>query len=741
MEKVSSGGAFPAGGDDREPADAAQDKASAGTSGASGTRSAQSVAGLTARGEGEPGQRRKIAFRPRRADPQTAMTDDDVRHAVALLEDAERADVNLHVRDVAYAQGFERPTAVRRGVEAARRALPRVRTRRDRLDEIAHFRARRERSRTADRLHAETMANWFAELDDAQRERVEAAPSRQGGPQWMQPMKLRVPGQRALEFDAAHLQDLSASGLEALPAHARARLETSRATWRALGVESGAEAAALIDDHFERVGFQADGPLPPELARLVELHPRMAQTLQAVAREGAELHFVRCKRTPDAVLDAIRYIAENSQHNFVSTWLEQLVAFEGAPKVTDDDFEAMRSGMLEQGQRALRKVDERSFRGKVAALQFDQAREEAPDFDSRIALIEAFSPAVLCVTAAGREQGTTADANHELEALNAALHDHFGREYALRRMVFDDANRTSEGAQTIIKSLAVMAPLVEVVQDALHLGPIAKALAAAGDDALGESAELSALRGAGMTNEELRARLAVIGPAGAIALAMAGSIDEVVQELGDRAGGALFSASAVFLSFVTGVLSIRYFASHYRKLESEGKLPPAQVLDAESRAQLDRLGNIKLSKRDMLKIVDTALARSGASVLERDAVRTRLARFSSRKLLRRMRREGPLLPARKATAAGMKEAVGVNPARLGLMFGTLTSPLMGFALGPEFLHQPVLYAIAGSYETIVGALSIWAYGRSFDSRWRRFVRRREALDLSEPREPQDGAAP
>jgi hypothetical protein len=688
------------------------------------------VAGLTplvSKPADESARRKRVTFLSRNEPRKSPADNGDARRAVALLADAGRADVKLSVRDVACQLGFEAQPLARRSVDAVKGALPGAKSRSDRFRDVIGHQQQRAIWQHEERELGEQMSGWFEQLDGGQRASLDVTPAATGGPPWMQPLTLHTAGGSAIELDASHTLSWPADILAALPRETCAMLETRGKIWNTLGVESGPEAAALIDAHFERVTFDADGPLPGEVARLVELHPQMASTLRKLQQQGATLAFVRCTETPDTVLDAIRHIAVKSQHNFVSTWLPGLVAHDIEPEVTRDDVDAVRESSVKHRERALAKVDEDGFRGKVVARQFDESLDDDLDFTRSIGLIQTFSQSVMGVTATGADGASI----RQLGALNRSLNDHFGREYARRRMIMDDANRTSEGAQTIIKSLAVMAPLVEVIQDVLHLGPVAQSLAAAGDDALSEGAEISALKGAGMTNEELRQRLKTIAPFGVLALGMAGSIDEVVQELGDHVGGALFSSSAVLLSFVTGALSIKYFADHYRQLEREDKLPPEMHLDARSRQQLDALSKVKLTKRELLKIVDTSLERSGAAPAERDALRARLARFSERRLMRRLRKEGALVPRSKAVVAGTKEAIGVNPARLGLMLGTLSSPAVGFALGPEFLHQPVLYAIAGSYETIVGALSIWAYGRSFDSRWKGFVRRREALEVPE----------
>jgi hypothetical protein len=169
----------------------------------------------------------------------------------------------------------------------------------------------------------------------------------------------------------------------------------------------------------------------------------------------------------------------------------------------------------------------------------------------------------------------------------------------------------------------------------------------------------------------------ILAPAAVVAFISASVIDVVSERLNDRLAGTLFSSTAVLLSAVTGVLSVKYFADQYRELIREGKI---------TRVASDRPPGW------------------------RERYLTGLAEAMG------------INP----TLFGMREAMGINPARLGLTIGTYTAPLIGALLGPIFLHNPLLYAVAGSYETIVGALSIWLFNISFEARWKQFVHHQKA---------------
>lgn len=700
------------------------------------TKRSRSTSGQPSRGptvEGLAPQKKRLASGRRR--DQAVPDERVIAYAAQVLDAADAAQVKVSPDALKRHLGLARPSSARRAIEATRKAMPGVKTEGQRIAEIEAHLQLRASATEAEAHRSALMQTWFDGLSDAQRNAIEVAPAAEGGPRWLQPLTLRVRGEPSLEFDAEHGVEWPPRVTAQLPQDVQAMLAARHEMLNALNIESGPEAAAFIDEHFEQQAFDIDRSAPQEIERLIALHPALGATLRTLQQEGVQLKLVRLKKTPDAVLDAMRHIAHGSQHNFISSWFRDFVDGGIEPIVTDADIAKIQQDHARSKRAALAKFDNDPFRRALAIRQHDDALEGALDLQRSIDLIKDFSKSAMYVAAVSPNGGHEA----RLDQVNEVLNAQFGREYVRRRMSFDDANRTSEGARAIITSLAVLAPVVELLEKAAHLGPLAKAIAAAGDDAAAESAEISALKEAGVTKQELLQRVAIAGPAAAIALGMAGSIDEVVRELGDHMGGAMYSTSAVFLSFVTSVLSIQYFAKNYKRLEREKKLPPDLVLDPQTRALLDTVDKTKLSKRDLLKIVDQSLESSGASEAERTAVQARLSRFNERKLLRALRKHGGLSPRQRPLAAGVKEAVGVNPARLGLMAGTLSSPLVGFALGPWFLHQPVLYAIAGSFETMVGAMSIWAYGRSFESRWRRFVRRREPVELPHRTEDESDA--
>ncbi|OAJ61442.1 hypothetical protein A6V36_23985 [Paraburkholderia ginsengiterrae] len=751
MVKVTSGsGAAGFDGEDGEPRDA-QGSAPKGPAPARQSP----LPGLNARSRDEPdasSRAASVARRKRalplgaRANPEPTAPQDnsadeqDISRAFALIEVANRADVKLSPKDIAYVLGYERAPVMGRRLDAMKHRLPRLKSRCDRFQEVVDHLHRRAIGEQQEREQQGRLIEWLDSSGPQAQASFDLHHADSGGPLKMQPLMLhrqldpqldlQEPARAA--FDAGHLLAWPPEALAVLPTEQRAWLDTRRETWHALGIESGSQIPAFIDDHFECVTLSADRAMPRELERLCELDPQVKDTLHKLQRQGATLQFVKCNQTPDAVLEAIRHVATQSQHNFVSNWLPPLVKADVAPTVRQADLDRINENHPRQWAKPLSKVDEESFRGKLLERQSAEDLAGKLDLDRSTALIQTFSRSVMCVTANAGDAASM----RELAALNTKLADTFGREYAHRLLTADDANSTSEGAQAIIKSLAVMAPTVEVVEGALHLGGVAKFIAASGDDVMAEAAELSALRGAGMTEAEMRKRIVFLAPFATAALAAASSIDTVAHKAGERAGGALYSVGAVMLSAVTGIMSVKYFAGHYRQLESEGKLPGHLRLPPELYDRLDELNAMDLSKDRMIAIVDDALETCGAEPAEREAVVARMRELEAPEMAATLIEESKPAGWREAWGAGAREAMGINPARLGLTIGTYTSPLMGAALGPYFLHQPVLYAIAGSYETIVGAASIWAYKRTFDMRWNRYVDRQQAPEDQDGRSSQ-----
>ncbi|APR96369.1 hypothetical protein PATSB16_30310 [Pandoraea thiooxydans] len=669
----------------------------------------------------------------------------DVAPTLALLDAAERADTKLSARDVSTLLGYEPLLPWRRVMDGVKRWLPILKSRAQKMAKAMTELHQHALWENQARDEQAALHDWLGGLSPTQLASLQIKPHAIGGPAWMQRWTLVAQGasdgEACVSFDAGYLPSLPDSMRSRLPVQVRAPLDAQAQFLAQLGIENGPQAAEFFNQHFDVIELDPQKKLPAEIAKLINGDPALQAAYAQAQADGGTLSLIKCKQTPEAVLDAIRQIAEQSQHKFVSTWLRGLVISDTDPKILQADFDRMVKSYNEQMDAVQHKVDENSFRGQVLGAQKTVALLGDMDFAGAIDLIRSFSTQTLHVTAADGGAAGTPD----LTLLNAALEQNFGRQHAYRRFVTDDANRASEGARAIINALVGMTFLVKGVEQLLHLNSIARSIAAIGDDAAAESAEISALRGAGMTDKELRDRLWKIAPAGVVAAIISNTIDLAVKHFGNRVGGALYSASAVLLSAVTGLMSVKYFADHYRQLESEGKVPGYIALDATMRRNLDALGQVDLPKEQMIAAVDDALARADAEPGVREAVGDYLRELDSADLV------GSLLSHSRPSSwggrwlAGLKEATGINPARLGLTLGTYSSPLMGFAFGPYFLHNPWLYAAAGSFETIVGAVSIWAYNLSFDLRWSHAVDHTEvtlpdAPGATPPEEPQSLSA-
>jgi hypothetical protein len=638
----------------------------------------------------------------------------EISRASVLIRAAEAADIRLSAIHVARILGHEPTPAWRALLDAVKEHLPLVTSGRERFAKVV------------DELHGE--ANWENQERDVQNrlrtwfdglpaeQRAELRVVAQGGGADELLANALVAGDGA-RFDLGQSFELPADVLASLTDADSARLARKSAFWSGLGVANGAAASAFLDEHFEKETLDG-GADPKEIAWLTAVEPMTEPLIQELADAGQPLTLWRCSSTPDSVLDSIRQIAVKSQHKYVTTWLPHLLRDDTRPKILQRDREAIRQGYTLLGNATQKLTAEGSFRRELLRKVFDDKLARDLDFDRSVQVIRSFKPKVLTLQASGELDNS---AQVRLARLNALLAGELSGEYARRRFVEDDANRTSEKAQTIIKALAVIGPASEVLQEVMHLGGLAKFIAASGDDLAGEAAELSALSGAGVSKQELVKRMRILAPAAVVAFAIASTVDTVEKHVDPHAAGAMFSSAAVLLSAVTGVLSVKYFADNYARLAAEGKLPEGIPVDPAFLARVKELSAAEVSEDEMLGTIQSALQDAGLEGLEQAELMAQIRKQASGKEFQKVLEACGSPRMRERYVAGLKEATGVNPARLGLTIGTYTAPLFGFLLGPVFLTQPIAYAIAGSYESILGAAAIYGYNSTSRMRWNRHV--------------------
>lgn len=667
----------------------------------------------------------------RRQKPIRPHSEADLDNAMELMGAAEAADVKVRPKAVERHLGLISPSPMRRALEVIMGPVPLIKTERQRIAAAqAHLRQRQD-GKQADELRCQKMSEWFEGLSDTQRQAVDVMPAAAGGPAWMQSLTLHVRetpgsgGETPPPFKAEHLVDWPPHIVASLPRDAQAMLAERAGMLGSLDIQSGAEAVTFIDEHFERTMVRSISGTPTskikELNKLSKLEPEAVRDFHDV---DGETSFVRCKKMPDAVLDALEKVGV-TQEGYTTTWLPQLIDAGIGPMVHRADLDAIREKNTEKKDKAIRKSENAPFRRALAERRYDSALEDQLGIEQAVVLIRNFSKDAMFFTAPPVQRPENALA---LERANSKLHYHFGRTYAQKRMAFDKALGTSEGAKAILTGLVIMTPITELLQEKLHLNAIGKAVAAVGDDVAGLLSQLWAFIKNKAAVGELLKNLGPLAVVGAISLVMAAYTDDIMSDFGANLAGAWYSLSAVMLSMATSLMLAKYFGRLYKRLERDGKLPKDfGGLDRAGAAKLAEIANQRepFTKGDLLKIVDDSLQRAGATQAERAAAQARLMRLDARKLLRNLRKEHGLSTRQKPFAAGFRETTLVNPANVGLAVGAAASPELGGIFGPEFLHkwalEPALYSFAGSFETVVGAIAIWIFGSSFYARWDREI--------------------
>jgi len=645
----------------------------------------------------------------------------EVSRAMALLEAAESAELKLSAVDVTEVLGYEDPGRVSKIWDKAKEHLPGLKSRRERFTKAVDSLHEQANWENEERDQQAAADNWLTELspDEAAGLHIDLQGS---GVNMLQPLRLTTAGETGKDLDLGRMIAIPESVKAQLSDEERAFLETRQDYWKSLKVEHGPGADKFVEEHFEQLSIDLKGDMPPEVEWLLTQHPEAREQIEQMQAAGIQVDLQKAAETPDSVLDAIRHVAVKSQHKFVSTWLPRMLLKDDQPRVLESDRRSITEG-YERLQTANQELTtEGGFRRKLVTELFDEHLARDIDFDHSIEMIRTFSHDVLALNAHG---DLSQEQRDQIELLNGSLADGLGREYSRRRLISDDAARNSEGAQKIIKSLAVLGPTVEIMQESLHLGGIAKFLAASGDDIASETAELSALKGAGMTREELTSRLKILGPAAVVAMGAASMIDRVEKTVNPRVAGVLFSSSAVLLSAVTGALSIKYFADNYKELAAEGKLEGRFAANPQVLERINALDSESISPDEVIATVEEALEAAGSTGNEHEEMMTHIRELIKTNSIEDVIAASQSPNVRERYVAGLKEAAAVNPARLGLTVGTYTSPIVGALFGPIFLTQPLLYAVAGSYETIAGATSIWMYNKTFDMRWNHYINKQQ----------------
>jgi hypothetical protein len=466
----------------------------------------------------------------------------------------------------------------------------------------------------------------------------------------------------------------------------------------AIAAEAVHLAARNVSVHALGEGLQ-----PPEVKYALKKDPGLADLVARAQAEGVDIAFRRSEQTPPEALAAIERIAIISQGRFQQTWLPQLVRSGNMPKLTfgEGDLQRARSREL---------IAEDASEAEVRA----QLERDVATIRQTAGRMMGFA------VGPGAPRGLEARLERALDALRV--------EHALGRMIFDDANRRTSGAQEIVKKMVLVGPLAHLFEHFGH-GAIAKLFAGTADDLLNEAVEIGQLYKSGFTKAELAKRFYVNVPVLAAATYGASQVEHLQLTGHAAAAGELFGASAVALSFSSALQSIAMYKAAYDSLLREGKIEgKIGPLAGDPRFQkvlreLDHARELvsPAGRETLLREVKTHLEGLGSAISEQEkaAVLDTLAHLDLAQIDAQVRSPAQLMRWKAAVKQDFS-----NPTRFGLLLGAALAPLVGAAAAKAgLLNNGFVLAAVGSVESVTGGLMVRAARRLNDWKHQRAVER------------------
>lgn len=284
--------------------------------------------------------------------------------------------------------------------------------------------------------------------------------------------------------------------------------------------------------------------LPLEFRYIFTKYPDYKDRIRNILSEGKAIGIRTVLRTPENILKAVHSISVHSQHNYILTWLPTLLRDKHLPVMTPEDKAKALSQHHENLDEALEIIVRDRLRFKKLVL-IDEENLGIKDTDRRFMA--------------------------ELSELIYPLQV----DYAVYRVIADNARERTEIAQSIVKMLLVVGPIAHILEKFAE--GIGKLFAASADDILGEAAEIMALRGSGFGWKELARRSRILIPVFALATWGAFSVHGLIESGRIVAGGVVFGLSAVALSLTTAVQSVFMYRKNVERLRKEGKVEKALV--------------------------------------------------------------------------------------------------------------------------------------------------------------------
>jgi hypothetical protein len=196
--------------------------------------------------------------------------------------------------------------------------------------------------------------------------------------------------------------------------------------------------------------------LPLEIRYIFKKDPAYKDKMRAILSQGKAIGVRTVLRTPENILKAVHTVSVHSQANYIITWLPALLRDKHLPKLTPDDH-----------QRA--SAHGENLDQAVETIARDRLRFK------RLVLIDE------------ENIGIKPEEQRLMTELSEIIYP-LAIDYAVFRVIVDDARERTKIAQAIIKALLIIGPVAHVLEK--FSAGIGKVFAASADDLLGESAEL-----------------------------------------------------------------------------------------------------------------------------------------------------------------------------------------------------------------------------------------------------------
>lgn len=278
--------------------------------------------------------------------------------------------------------------------------------------------------------------------------------------------------------------------------------------------------------------------IPFELRFIFKRYPEYKERVRTILKSGKAIGVRTVLRTPENILQAVHTISVYSQHNYIVTWLPKLLRDKHLPIFSSADEKRTQA----QGS---------NLQQAVEIIERDRL------WFKRLVLIDE------------ENKGIRPEEQQFMTELSELIYP-LQIDYAVHRVVADNANERTEIAQAIVKTLLFIGPIAHILER--YAAGIGKIFAAFTDDLLGEAAELTALRGSGFGWGELVKRSRILLPVLALATYGAYSVEHLIVSGRLILGGVVFGLSAVALSLTTAIQSYFLYRRNVERLKKEGKV-------------------------------------------------------------------------------------------------------------------------------------------------------------------------